>query len=171
MLGNVFTKCMQPRIALFTKNPFNILSSEALDLAGICRTLFSTVHFNGLNQSPRRWAKRHQRWWTFVARVRVRVSLVGVSLVRVGLVRVGLVRVSLVSVGLVRVGLVRVGLVRVSLVSVGLVRVGCIQEKTISLQTCQKSLTPCTSETIKILDANRCTALRSLKKNTPRITP
>ena len=87
MLGNVFAKCMQPRIALFTKNPFNILSSEALDLAGICRTLFSTVHFNGLNQSPRRWAKRHQRWWTFVARVRVRVSLVGVSLVRVGCIR------------------------------------------------------------------------------------
>ena len=49
----MFAKCMQPRIALFTKNPFNILSSEALDLAGICRTLFSTVHFNGLNQSPR----------------------------------------------------------------------------------------------------------------------
>ena len=118
MLGNVFAKCMQPRIALFTKNPFNILSSEALDLAGICRTLFSTVHFNGLNQSPRRWAKRHQRWWTFAARVRVRVSLVGVSLVRVGLVRVSLVRVSLV-------------------------RVGCIREKTISLQTCRGKRDEC----------------------------
>ena len=109
----MFAKCMQPRIALFTKNPFNILSSEALDLAGICRTLFSTVHFNGLNQSPRRWAKRHQRWWTFVARVRVRISLVGVSLVRVGLVRVGLVRV------------------------------GCIREKTISLQTCHGKRDEC----------------------------
>ena len=38
-------------------------------------------------------------------------------------------------------------------------------------RTSEKSLTPCTSETIKILDANRCTALRSLKKNTPHITP
>ena len=112
---------MQPRIALFTKNPLHILSPEVLDPAGNCCTLFSNVHLDGLNECPRRWVKGHQRLWTWV-RVRVRGSLL----------------VSLVSAFCIREMISCWTWVRVARVSllISLVSALCIREKTISLQTC-----------------------------------